>query len=342
MNPVRSLLLPAALLTLAGCHRQETSTHAAPVLPTARVHVTTVHVTSAPAYTQVTGTVRAVQRAMLAAKVMGTISELPVSLGQSVQAGDLLVRISANEINAKVAQAKAQLNQVERDLKRERDLLTRNASTPDMVKSLEDRYAMTQAMVHEAETMLGYTTIRAPFAGTVSRKLVDAGDLAGPGQPLIEIQGTDAFEVAAGIPDSLAGHLSTGSTVQVDVPVAGVSFAGKVVELSTAADANAHTVPARIAIPAGTAVRGGQFARVQVPGPEATALYAPATAVSQFGQMERVFVVNDAKKAELRLVKTGATTGDRVEVLSGLNDGDQIITSVPTGLREGQPLEILP
>lgn len=342
MNPVRSLLLPVALLTLVGCHRQETTPPAAPALPTARVHVTTVHVISAPAYTQVTGTVRAVQRAMLAAKVMGTIAELPVSLGQSVSAGDLLVRISADEINAKVAQAKAQLNQVQRDLTRERDLLTRNASTPDMVKSLEDRYAMTQAMVNEAETMLGYTAIRAPFAGTISRKLVNAGDLAGPGQPLLEIQGTGAFEVAAGIPDSLAEHLSPGTTLQVDVPVANASFAGRLVELSTAADANAHTVPARISVPTGTAVRSGQFARVQVPGAVVTALYAPVEAVSDFGQMERVFVVNSAKQAELRLVKTGATTGDRVEILSGLNDGDQIITTVPTGLREGQPLEILP
>ena len=175
---------------------------------------------------EVTGTVRPVQRATIAAKVMGAIAELPVVLGQRVHAGDLLVKISAGEISARVVQAQSQLNQVERDLDRERKLLTKGASTPDMVKSLEDRLAMTQAMVREAEVMLGYTSVRAPFDGVVARKLASAGDLAAPGEPLLEIEGLGDFQVEAGIPDSLAPRLAPGAALAVEVPAAGVAFTG--------------------------------------------------------------------------------------------------------------------
>jgi membrane fusion protein (multidrug efflux system) len=328
----------AFALLAGGTKHSESSADTAANLPPAKVHVAVVRTEEVPTLTEVTGTVRPVQRATIAAKVMGAITELPVALGQRLKAGDLLVKISAGEISGRVLQAQSQLNQAKRDLDRERDLLAKSASTADMVKGLEDRFAMTHAMVREAEVMLGYAIVLAPFDGVVARKLVNAGDLATPGLPLLEVEGTDVFQVEAGIPDSLTTRLAVGTPLTVEVPTAGTAFVGMLVELSSAADANARTVPAKISIPAGTAVRSGQYARVQVPGPPIRALLAPTTAVSTLGQMERVFVaaasgtgvppVNPADmgkmpmpqsvRAVLRLVKTGAARDDRVEILSGL------------------------
>jgi membrane fusion protein, multidrug efflux system len=340
MNPVR-FILPALVLALAaGCSDRGAPDRAAS-LPPVRVHTTAVHLESIPLLIEVTGTVRPVQRAQIAAKVMGTIAEMPVTLGQRVRAGELLVRISAGEISARVLQAESQLNQVRRDLDRERALLTQKASTPDMVKSLEDRYAMTAAMVREAQVMLGYTAVRAPFDGVVARKFASAGDLAAPGQPLLELEGTTDFQVEAGIPDSLATHLAPGTPLAVDVPAAGAQFTGRLVELSSAADPLTRSVTGKIAVPAGTAVGSGQYARVQVPGAPVRALLAPAGAVSTLGEMERVFVIADGR-AVLRLVKTGAARGPSVEILSGLADGDRVVTDPPATLREGQPLELAP
>ena len=358
------LFLPifSAALFVGCAKHSESSAVPAANLPPARVRVGLVRTEEIPTLTEVTGTVRPIQRATIAAKVMGAITELPVTLGQRVRAGDLLVKISAGEISARVLQAQSQLNQAKRDLDRERDLLAKNASTADMVKGLEDRFAMTQAMVREAEVMLGYATVLAPFDGVVARKLANTGDLAVPGMPLLEVEGTDTFQVEAGIPDSLATRLAVGTPLAVEVPTDGIAFTGMLVELSSAADAHAHTVPAKISIPAGTAVRSGQYARVQVPGAPIRALLAPAAAVSTLGQMERVFVaeasgpgvapVNPADRgkrpmphsgrAVLRLVKTGAARGDRVEILSGLADGDRLVLNPPTGLREGQLLEVRP
>src|SRR5664279_5272383 len=139
----------------AGCSRQDADNQARDSRPPVRVRTALVRIEEVPMLTEVAGTVRPVQHAVIAAKVMGAIEELPVALGQRVKAGDLLVKISAGEISAKVLQAQSQLNMARRDLERERDLLTKNASTTEMVKGLEDRFAMTQAMVGEAETMLG-------------------------------------------------------------------------------------------------------------------------------------------------------------------------------------------
>ena len=363
MKPARFFLSLLAVALLASCAKHsESAADTAANLPPAKVRVGLVRVEEVPTLTEVTGTVCPIQRATIAAKVMGTIVELPVTLGQRIRAGDLLVKISAGEISARVLQAQSQFNQAKRDLDRERDLLAKNASTSDMVRSLEDRFVMTQALVREAEVMLGYATVLAPFDGVVARKPVNAGDLATPGLPLLEVEGIDAFQVEAGIPDSLATRFTVGTPLTVEVPTAGISFAGQLVELSSAADASARTVPAKISIPAGSAVRSGQYARVQVPGTPIRALLAPVAAVNTLGQMERVFVAEvggagvppanptdmgkmpmpHSGRAVLRLVKTGAARGDRVEILSGLADGERLVLNPPAGLREGQSLEIQP
>lgn len=328
-----------AALALAGCSRHDPAPVAAANLPPLPATLAVVRAEQVPVLTEVTGTIRPVQRASIAAKVMGTIDGLSAILGQRVAAGDVLVRISAGEISARVLQARAQLNQAERDLARERDLLGKGASTADIVHNLEDRLAMTQAMMREAETMLGYATIRAPFDGVVSRKIANAGDLAAPGMPLLELEATTGFQIEAGLPDSLAARLSVGESVHAEVPAAGASFTAALVELSSAADPAARTVPAKFSVPTGAAVRSGQFARLQLQGRPVPALLAPAAAVSRVGQLERVFVVGSDNRAILRLVKTGAVRGDVVEILSGVAAGERLVLNPPADLREGQPVE---
>ncbi|MBI5424425.1 MAG: efflux RND transporter periplasmic adaptor subunit [Opitutae bacterium] len=337
--PATALILALALL--AGCakHGADSAT-AAPALPTARVSVAKAAAIDAPVLTEVTGTVRPAERAILAARVMGTISDLPVTLGQRVAAGEVLLKISAAEISARVAQARSQFNVAQRDLARERDLLAKNASTADMVRGLEDRFAGAEAMLREAETMLGYTELRAPFAGTVTRKFVHAGDLAAPGHPLLEVEGAGDLQIETGIPDSLAANVKLGDALLVQAE-SGATFRANIVELSSASDAFARTVTAKLAVATDAPVRSGQFVRVHVPSATVHAIVVPADALSSAGQLEHVFVAIN-NRAELRLVKTGAAHDGRIEILSGLSVGESVIVRAPAGLREGQPLEIAP
>lgn len=341
MKHLRLLPAVAALVILAGCGQPESAlTDAAEALPPAVVQLAVVRSVETPMLTELTGSIRPLRRAALAAKIMGSIAELPVVLGQRVSAGDLLVKLSAAEISARVVQAQSQLSTARRDLERERDLLAKGASTADLVKGLEDRYALTESLVHEAQTMLGYATIRAPFDGVIAKKFVDAGDLASPGQPLLELEGTGDFQVEAAVPDSLLAPLAVGQSLAVAVPATGATFQGLVTEISSAADAAAHTVLVKLAVPQQATVRSGQFARVMLPSQPVRALLIPAGAVSRFGQMERVFVASADKRAALRLVKTGAAQGDQIEILAGLDAGESVIIAPPAGLREGQRLEV--
>lgn len=333
------LLTGIALLLAAGCSRHD-APPASATLPAIKVRVAAVQVANLPVVTEVTGTVRPVRRAALATKVMGAIVDLPVVLGQTVRAGDILVKLSAVEATAKVTQARAQLNLTQRDLERERDLLAKGASTAETVRNLQDRLTGCEAMVREAEAQLSYTEVRAPFDGVVSRRPANLGDLAVPGHTLLEVEETASFEVEAGIPDSLVAALQPGASLACQA--ASLKFSGTLKEVSSSTDTATRTIGVKIAVPPATPVRSGQFTRVEVPGALSRALLVPAGAVSIQGQMERIFVVAEGSRAALRIVRTGATRGDRVEILSGLNAEDRVVLDPPAALRDGQPLEVQP
>ncbi|MBM3873446.1 MAG: efflux RND transporter periplasmic adaptor subunit [Verrucomicrobia bacterium] len=379
-------VLLAGGLALTGCSRSTGPSRAGESdagtadagRPVVRISIATVRVSEEPLPTEVVGTVRPAERALVAPKLMGAIESLPVTLGQRVAAGEVLARISAAEILARVTQARAQLNLAQRDLDRERSLLTQGASTADLVRSLEDRATMTVAMVREAEVMLGYAEIRAPFTGVVVRKMAQTGDFASPGFPLLELEGTSDFQIEANLPESLAARLSVGSAIPAVAPSSGASFSAVLTELSPSADAAARTVPVKLSVPAGTAVRSGEFVRLSVPGPVVRRLSVPAAAVSVLGQMERVFVLATAPagtgsgaaapaeasarsgrdlgaatsasdtaaagpRATLRLVRTGVALPEGfVEILAGLEVGERVVLNPPASLREGDRLEVLP
>ena len=329
-------ILALAVLALAGCGRGQrpTAEASSPVV----VQVAEVRLMNDVRHVELPGTVRAVERAALAPKVMGAIQSLDIALGQRVKRGDVLVRISANEIAAKLAQAEAGLDQAQRDLARETGLLAKGASAADTVRSLEDRLRLMQATVDEARTMLTYTTITAPFDGVITRRYVNEGDLAAPGHPLLEIENPAQLRVEVEVPDGLSA-VAVGAAAPIRV--GSTDLTGRIAELSPASDDLSRTFLAKIDLPAGVAVRSGQFARVSWPAGEASALVVPAGAVTSFGQMERVFVVQDGRVV-LRLVKTGARHGDLVEILSGLSAGERLVLGDVAALRDGQAVEVRP
>lgn len=323
-------------LVSTGCHREA----AAPTstLPAAAVRIVDARVLTDLRRTELPGTVRAVERAALAPKVTGAITSLPIVLGQTVRKGETLATITANEINARLAQAEASLAQARRDLERETGLEAKGASASETVRTMQDRVHIAEATVAEARTMLTYTTITAPFDGVIARRLVNEGDLASPGIPLLEIENPALQRAEVEVPDSLA-TVPVGT--EVPVRINALELTGRIAEVSPALDPVARTFLAKIDLPAGAAVRSGQFARVGWPAGEGRTLVVPATAVSNFGQMERVFVVAEGR-ASLRLVKTGARHGADVEILSGLAAGESLVAAPPATLRDGQPVEVKP
>ena len=352
------LLLMAGLVALAGCKGGHEN-KPAPKLPVAQVSMQEVMTKNVRSQIEVVGTVQATQHATIAPRISGQIIEIPVLLGSQVQKGALLVRINAGEISARLLQAQAQLEQVRRNLAREEKLQKQEASTRETVKSLQDQARIAETAQEEAQTMLEYTTITAPFTGIVTRKIASVGDLASPGVALLELENEKVLQVVAQVPEGLILKVRKGDVLPISIPAAELTLSGEVAEVAPAADPSSRTASVKINIAAGTDIRPGQFARVMLTGSEEKFLTISDKAVLSFGQMERVFLIEDADQggpsvvktkegagatsvARLRLVRTGAHYDGQVEILAGLAPGDRVVVSGGEKLQDGQPLDVQP
>ncbi len=333
----RTLLMFFGVMILvpgAGANAQESS--AAP--PVAAVKTSTVIEQTVPTLVEVVGTLQAVERASIAAKVTGSVTDVPVVLGSRVAKGDLLLKISAREIAAQLNQAQARFKQAERNLNREGKLLRKNATTAETVKSMQDQYDLAKAAVQEARTMLGYATITAPFSGVITRKNVHVGDLATPGTVLLRMENDQKLQAVCAVPESLVLQVHPGQTLTVTIPTAGLTIDGKVAEIAPSADPVTRSAPVTIDLAYNDKLRTGQFSRVKLPGQAKISLFVPDGTVQPKGQMERVFVAAD-NKAHLRLVRTGMRQNGLTEIVSGLDPGETVISQNNEHLMDGQPIK---
>ena len=305
-------------------------------VPVARVEAREI-----PSLVELTGTVQAAERAAISAKISGVVSRVAVSLGSTVAAGEVLVVLEAGEITARLRQAEAQLAQAKRHLERDRSLLARDAATPETVRTRADQFAIAQAAHQEARSMLAYTTITAPFAGVITAKRVNAGDLATPGTVLFEMEDNRRLQVRTALPESLIARVRMGDQLSVQIPAAGVEVAAAVAEIGPAADPGSRSSAITLDLPQRADLRSGQFARVRVPGAAAMALLVPESAVVPSGQMDRVFVI-EGDTARLRLVRTGQRRDSLVEILAGLDPGETVATGNNRLLVDGQPVRVSP
>ncbi len=332
-------LLFAGIFMQAGCGNSPQH-HAAPQsqLPSVQVSTRTVESRTVPVFEEVVGTVRAKLRATIEAKITGRIIELPVALGQKFKSGDLLARLDAPEIKARLDQAEAGSQQAERDWKRVAALFAQQTASRAESDAAEARYQMAKGAAAEARALLGYVEVRAPFDGVVARKWADLGDLALPGKPLLDIQDPYWLQLEADVPEAIAGKVRSGDRMTIHLSQTQNAKVGSVVEIAPIADPISRTFRVKLDLPDNSGLISGQFARLAIPSGETTAMRVPAAAVVRRGQMETVFAVEN-QHARLHLVKTGRWLDDETEILSGLDPGDVVVVENPQRLIDGQSVE---
>lgn len=342
MSPMKSLpgVIFAGLL-VAACHKKHQTSAPANATPAVAVHLTPATLQTRQATEDVVGTVRSKQRAVIEAKVSGRLLQFLAVPGQLVKTGELLAELDVQEIRAKREQAKVLLDQAQRDLARQQQLIASKATSLQELESAAARVKVADATLNEAETMLGYARVTAPFDGVISRKLAELGDLAMPGKPLMEIESPAHLRFETDLPESLLDRIQQGAKLTVTMPSLPAPLTATVSEISPVADAVSRTFLVKLDLPDNAGLRAGQFGRVAVPVAEAQLLLVPRQAVLRRGQMEAVFVVRD-DRAALRLVKSGKQIGDQTEILSGLEPGDSVVTSDPALLTDGQPVTAQP
>jgi RND family efflux transporter MFP subunit len=286
----------------------------------------------------VEGTVVARNRAEITTRMMARVTELAADVGTRVRSGQVLVRLGTEDIAANRAKAEAAvmvssaaLDEAAKQADRMDALLAQDVVAQVQrdqahlqLTQAEAQLAMAAATLREVETAGSYASIRAPFDGEVVSRFIDRGDVAAPGMPLLVVEEAGPREGKLAVPVEAAQGLRTGSTIRVRT-LGGRSVDAPVRAVSAGADPMSKTVEVRVILPADWPT--GVSVSALVPTGTTQAVTIPSEAVVHRGQLTGVRVVTPDGVA-LRWIRLGRAAGEgRVEVLSGLSAGDQIVLS---------------
>jgi RND family efflux transporter MFP subunit len=310
--------------------------------------------TPVPMETEASGVVRPFSRTSPASKIMGRVEEVAAREGEEVERGALLVALEKRDLEAAASQARATLTMAEAQLdsasaqyERFKDLHQRGSVTTRSLEEVTAAYRVAGAAVEQAraqvaaaEVTLAYAEIRASVSGLVIERMIEPGDVAVPGAPLLKIDDLSRVKVAIDVPESRAVGLDRGDAAEVVVDALGRDFPGKIERVVPELDPAASTVTVEIIVDnPRRELRSGMFARARFPRGAREALMVERTAVVRNGQLDAVFVVGDDSVARLRWVRLGRERGGAVEIISGLEPGERYVAEPPLNLLDGSPVQ---
>lgn len=304
-----------------------------------------------PESIEAAGTVKAATIGAVSSKVMGTVTSVMVKEGQRVKKGQVLLTIDDSDIAQKVAGAEAahkeasfglesarrQAELTEATYQRYANLFKANAisrqefenitlqrdSARLNLSGMEASVRRARAGAEEARVYKGYARVVAPFAGVVSEKKIDEGSMTGPGTPLIIIEDDSAFVLEASLDGRLAGLIRPGMDLRASVD--NKEYKARVTEVIPSIDAATRTFLIKASIK-GEGLRTGLYAKVTMPGVQRQALTVPAASIVSKGQLTGVYTVDKKGVVTYTLVRTAGAYDGEVEVISGLTEGDQVIS----------------
>ena len=351
--PLAALLTAGAMLVVAGCGgKGKEGEKTEPLHPLKGIVVAPVAMETVADRQEAVGTVRARNAFALAARIAGTVSAVHVREGDRVGKGKLLLVLDAAESTAGAASAQAGVEEARRGVEEARarkqlaettferyqklyqeqavtrqefdSRQTEKEVTAQGLARAEARLVQAQEGSRAAGTVAGYTRITAPLAGIITGKSAEVGMTVFPGTPLLTVEGEGGYRLEAAAPESLLGTVRTGQQVSVMIDGVAGNLSGRVAEVVPTSDPASRTFTVKVDISA-KGLRSGAYGRVQFPTGSHQGVLVQKTAIVERGALTSVWVVDKEKTVRMRLVKTGKSYGDRVEVLSGLSAGEQII-----------------
>jgi RND family efflux transporter MFP subunit len=278
------------------------------------------------------GTVRSARRAELSTRLVGRVESVRVRAGDRVRAGQLLLTVERASLSAAERQAASSLELATANLRRVERLYADSAAPLVQLEAARNAMAQAEGQARAVRADLSYADLRAPFDGTVASRLVDPGDNASPGLPLLVVEDRGAREIVVTVPDELRHWLQPGRDLAVEIGAGRRRITARILAVVIGADPRSPTVELRLSGPADLAP--GLAAVAEIPMEEHSVLLVPAGALVQRGQLDGVFLFAPDSTLRLRWVRLGRSRGDSVEVVSGLQPGD-LVALDGAGARDG-------
>ncbi|HEY4220406.1 MAG TPA: efflux RND transporter periplasmic adaptor subunit [Myxococcota bacterium] len=317
-----------------------------------------------PLVVSITGTVRAQNEAVVFTKMAGRITHINVEVGQMVKAGDTLAYLEANDLGWRVKQQEAQLKVAQAGLENAKVNQKTATSAWDRAQGLHSKKAMSEAEFEQSEAQfhlsavgvqaaeaqvaladaalgsanqaLSDSRLTTPIAGVVSKKNVDVGSQANPGQPAFVVQDQSMLKVQGSVPASDVVRLKKGMPVRITVDeMPGKSVDGQLASISPSLDGETRRALVEVTLKPVEGLLPYMFGHADIDfGTQDGVLVVPASAVVATAEGSVVYAVREGKAVLLK-PKLGGRVDDDIVVEDGVKPGDKVIVSGDSGLRDG-------
>ena len=304
-----------------------------------------------PATLDVIGTVAAIQGVTVSADLPGTVAKIHFESGQWVHEGDILVELDTRQEQAQLAETEAQRDLARINYGRTQQLVKEGVLARTEYDNVSAQQKVTEGQVGEIRASIARKTIRAPFSGVLGIRQISLGQYLAAGQAIVPLQSLNPIYVNFGVPQQTTPQFGMGRTLSVtadDFP--GLHFSGRVTALDSVVSESTRNIQVQTTISnPQDKLRPGMFVRVSLGLGNSTPVIAlPASAINYAPYGDSVFVVTDLKDAKgqtyrgvrQQIVKLEGSRGDQVGIVSGVNPGDEVVTSGVFKLRNGAAIQI--
>ena len=289
------------------------------------------------------GSLRSNESVVLRPETAGRISSINFKDGVAVARGALLVGLDAAMQSAEFEQARANLGLAQSNQKRNQELFEKKFISQQSLDNTGAALKVQEAAVSLAQAKLDKTRIKAPFAGVVGIRNVSVGDYVKEGQELINLEDISTLKIDFRLPESYLGQLKPGQSIEVSTDaLPGQRFEAVLDAINPLVDTNGRAISIRAHLSNEAAtLRPGMFVRVRlIFEKRSNVLLIPEQALIPDAKAPYVFRVTDGK-AMRTVVKPGLRRAAQVEIVEGLNAGDEIVTAGQLKLRDGAPVRAL-
>lgn len=328
---------------LKAAFKRKEAPRKAPELPPVPVEVSTAKRGTVSSYLVATATLEPEKRADVVAKVSGLVEKLFVEEGHWVREGDVLTQLDDERLKIQVDQALVDLNRLEADYKRAGNLFEKELISEEEYENIRFQYESQKSAYELAKLDLEYSSITAPISGVITERLIRIGNQVNVSQKVFAIANFNPLVARVFIPESEMRRLQVGQSVKILIDADGDELHdGRVARVSPVVDPASGTVKATIEVTGSkNSLKPGMFARLKIITDTRTdAIVIPKRALVSNDGEQAVFVVAD-NLARKRQVEIGFDDEGQVEILSGLEEAEQVVTIGQSGLKDSTKVEIV-